>query len=62
MKVSVYKDEEGKLSVLVQASVGVGLAPILVGEITPGNVVEKVLPVVKSMRRGSVLFPSTPEA
>ena len=51
MKVSVYKGPEGKLSVLVQASVGGGLAPVVVPEVTLENIQEKVRPLVVAMRR-----------
>lgn len=50
MKVSVYRLDGGGLSVLVQASVGKGRAPVLLQGITPENVVEKVLPVVAAFR------------
>lgn len=50
MKVSVYKDEEGSLSVLVQASLGEARAPILVGGVTLENIQEKVLPVIEAIR------------
>lgn len=50
MKVSVYKGLDGALSVLVQASVGKGLAPVMVGGITLKNFQGKVLPVIDAMR------------
>lgn len=52
MKVSVYKSQEGALSVLVQASVGKGLAPIMIGGITLENLKGKVRPVIDAMRAG----------
>lgn len=50
MKVWVYRADEGPMTVLVQASPGKGKAPVVLGGITPQNVVEKVLPAVTAMR------------
>lgn len=51
MRVSVYKADDGILSVMVEASPGKGRPPVVMGVITPENVVEKVLPLVTAMRR-----------
>lgn len=58
MRVSVFKDEKGELSVLIQASVGRGLAPVLIKDITQENLRSKVLPVVAEMRRPKKVTPS----
>lgn len=51
MRVSVYRLPEGKMSVLVEASTGRGLSPVMVEGVTSENVVHKVLPLVTQMRR-----------
>ncbi|GAH45695.1 unnamed protein product [marine sediment metagenome] len=51
MKVSVYKLNEGGMSVLIQSTPGKGRSPVLLCGITPDNVVDQVLPVVRQMRR-----------
>lgn len=50
MKVSVYKNEDGTMSVLVQASPGKGRSPVLLSGVTPENVVQMVRQVVDGMR------------
>lgn len=50
MKVSVYRSEEGNLSVLVQASPGKGLAPVVLSDVTSDNVKERVKAAVDAMR------------
>lgn len=51
MKVSVYIDEDGRLSVMVQASPGRGRAPTVLPVVTHKDIKEKVLAVVEEMRR-----------
>lgn len=51
MKVSVYVLPEGRRDVLIQASPGSGLAPVLLQEVPRGKVSELILPVVLEMRR-----------
>jgi len=51
MKVSVYKMDKGKMAVLVESSPGKGRAPVMVPDITVGNVVERTLPIVTQLRR-----------
>lgn len=51
MRVHIYKDDKGRLSAFVEPSPGRGMAPVLLQDITPGNVVASVLPVVTSLRR-----------
>lgn len=62
MKVSVYPIEEGGFKVLVQASPGSGLAPVLVQGVTQENIKGKVLPVVAAMRRPKRPKPVQPGA
>lgn len=50
MRIHVYKDPEGNLSVLVEPSVGKGKPPVLLHDITAETVAERVLPVVETMR------------
>lgn len=50
MKVSVYKVLGDGMAILVQASPGMGRAPIMISGITRKNLKEKVLPVVEGMR------------
>lgn len=50
MKVSVYKLEDGGVSVLVQASPGKGRSPVMVDGVTKANIREKVLPVITQLR------------
>lgn len=57
MKVSVYKAEDGSMSVLVQASPGKGRPPVVLMGITPENVVAETLPVVEGMRRPKEVRP-----
>ena len=51
MKVSIYKHEDGKMSALVQASVGKGLPPVVIQGITPENVEEKIAATVAELRK-----------
>lgn len=51
MKVWVYKNEDGTMSVLVQAAPGKGRPPVVLQPITPENVKEQLLPLVNAMRR-----------
>lgn len=61
MRVSVYKEEAGGFSVLVQASPGKGRSPVLLNAITLKNIKEKVLPAVENARRpkgaSDLIFP-----
>lgn len=50
MKVSVYKEDGGALSVLLEASPGKGLAPVLVRGVTLDNITDKVSVEVEKMR------------
>lgn len=50
MKVSIYKLPDGSMDALVEASPGNGRAPVVLRGITPENVVEAVLPVVREMK------------
>lgn len=50
MRVHIYKDDKGDLSAFVEPSPGKGRPPILVQGITPGNVVETVLPLITALR------------
>jgi hypothetical protein len=56
----IYKGKSSTVGVLVVPSPGRGLSPVLIGEVVPENVVEKVLPVVEGMRR-LALQPATGE-
>ena len=58
MKVSIYKEEAGGFSVLVQASPGKGRSPVVLTGITKENIQEKVLPAVEVARRPKGLLPS----
>lgn len=60
MKVSVYKDLGSGMSILVQASIGKGLAPVMIPGITRGNLAAKLLPVLDGMRRGKRVDPAQP--
>ena len=51
MRVSIYKRENGQLDVLVEASVGRGLGPVVIQDVTPRDIKEKVLPTIQAMRR-----------
>lgn len=51
MKVSVYRDLEGGLSVLVEATPGKGRAPVLLRPVALENIAEQVAPVIVAMRR-----------
>ncbi len=51
MRVSVYREDDGELSVLVQGSVGMGKVPVLLKGITAENIVERTSAVVVEMRR-----------
>lgn len=51
MRVSVYKLENGRQDVLVEASPGSGLAPVLIPNVTKEDIKSRVLPVVVEMRR-----------
>lgn len=57
MKVSVYLMEEGKMAVLVEAALGKGLSPLMIRDITPENVLEKVGPAIETYRRSRVSGP-----
>lgn len=50
MKVSVYKEDEGRQSVLVQATPGSGLPPVVLPNVTRENLRELVLAEVTRMR------------
>lgn len=51
MKVSVYKQEDGTVSILVQASPGKGRTPVLIRDVQPAAVKAAVGPVIDAMRR-----------
>ena len=51
MRVHVYKDDEGNLSVFVEPSPGKGRAPVLLRGVTAENVVEQLLPVIEAARK-----------
>lgn len=51
MKVSVYKEDKGKQFVLVQATTGSGLPPVVLPNITKENLRELVFAEVTRMRR-----------
>lgn len=50
MRIHIFKRADGSLSVMLEPSIGKGLAPVLLQDITPDNVTEKVLPEVEKMR------------
>lgn len=50
MKVSVYLSPDGSMDALVTATVGKGMSPVLVKDVTPENVVESIRPVIDKMR------------
>lgn len=50
MKVSVYKDLGGGMTLMVQASPGKGRSPVVIGEVTHKNLREKLLPAIEAMR------------
>lgn len=50
MKVSVYKETDGALAVLVQASPGSGRIPLVLPGLTKGTLKAAVLQAVKDMR------------
>ncbi len=58
MLVSVYKVADGVLDVLVQASPGKGLSPVLLQAITSVDVVERVGKLVEEVRRPRNLAPA----
>ena len=51
MRIHIYKEEEGRMSVLVEPSPGRGQPPVLLQNITEANVVGEVRPVVDALRR-----------
>lgn len=51
MKVTVYKLEDGRMSVLIESTPGKGRAPVLLQGITQENVSSAVLGVVTQLRR-----------
>ena len=61
MKVSVYAREDGLMDVLLQASAGKGLPPVLVQGVTADNTVEKVGPAIDAMRRPKGASIESPE-
>lgn len=50
MRVHIYKEPEGKVSVFIEPSPGKGRPPVLLQNLTPANVREKVLPVLMAAR------------
>lgn len=50
MRISIYKDEEGELSVLVEAAVGHGKPPIVIPRVTKATLREQLLPVIDHQR------------
>lgn len=54
MRVSVYKADDGRLSIWVEPSLGRGLPPVLLRNVTEKNVKEALLPVVERLRRPEV--------
>lgn len=51
MRVSVYRDLDGEMSVLIEATPGKGRAPVLLRNVTAENVVAGVRPLIDAMRR-----------
>lgn len=51
MRVSIYKQEDGSMSAMVEASPGKGRPPVLIQDITGENVTARVAPVIDAMRR-----------
>lgn len=50
MRVSVYKLEDGRMDILVEASVGHGKAPVVVQNVAHEDVVRRVGPVIVAQR------------
>ena len=51
MRVSVYKLDDGAMAVLVEASPGRGLSPVMLSDVTPENVEGRLTPLIEEMRR-----------
>jgi hypothetical protein len=56
----VYLHDNGEMSVLVEASLGKGRAPVILQQVTAENVVARVLPLVKQMARPKAEQPELP--
>jgi hypothetical protein len=52
MKVMVYLMDNREMAVLVLASPGKGLAPVMLSDITLENIEARTLPVIAAARRG----------
>lgn len=50
MRIHVYKQDDGGMSVLVEPSPGKGRPPVVITDITIWNAREKILPAVVAMR------------
>lgn len=62
MRVGVYVVRNGKLSVLVEASPGRGMSPVLLPDLEANQVRAAVLPVIQQMRVSRPLQPGLPQA
>lgn len=51
MKVSIYKVSKGRRDIMVQASPGKGRSPVVLCDVTPGDVVSRLEPLIDAMRR-----------
>lgn len=50
MKVSVYVRDEGRLDVMVEGSLGNGRIPVVVQDVSRGNLKARVRPVIDAQR------------
>lgn len=57
MRVSVYKLDDGRMDVLVEASPGSGKAPVVIQGVTQEDLVQRVGPVVDAQRGHRDLTP-----
>lgn len=51
MRISVYRLEDGEMAVLGESTPGKGRAPVMLPDITLGNIKEKVGALVTQLRR-----------
>lgn len=54
MRVHVYKQDDGQMSVFLEPSLGKGRSPVVFADITAANVKERILPAIVSMRAPKV--------